>query len=251
MTTATRSGSRLVDGAQALELSLGFALQPVALDSAGQQRGERLEEADIALGEATLTDGLDVEHADDRVVPDKRHGAHRGELRLVDAADPVEAPVAVDIEAGGGLSRSCHDAGNPHAQRQPCHANLLAIKPVRGRQRHARAVAIHQVERADLGLGGGSRPIDDRAHQLIPRPRRANKSGDLSQEFELLQPSVGVGGSQPSVLSRQWDSGDSAGQAGQAWDTAWDQARNVLGQQRSKNGQHQRHGRLTQDVDGR
>src|SRR5687768_10127991 len=91
--------SRLVDGAQALDLRLSLTLEPVALDKAGQQRRQRLEKADVAPRELAPTDRLDVEHADDLVVPDERHRAHRGEPQLVDAADPVKARVAVDVDA--------------------------------------------------------------------------------------------------------------------------------------------------------
>ena len=42
---------------------------------------------------------LDVEDADDRVVPDERHRAHRRQPRLVEALEPGEAPVAPDVEA--------------------------------------------------------------------------------------------------------------------------------------------------------
>ena len=38
-------GARLVDGAQAFDLRLGLALEPALLDDAGEQAGERLEEA--------------------------------------------------------------------------------------------------------------------------------------------------------------------------------------------------------------
>ena len=85
------AGARLVDRPQAVDLGLRLGLQPALLDDPGEQRRERLEEADVAPPELAAPDGLDVEHADDRVVPDERHRAHRGEARLVEALEPGEA----------------------------------------------------------------------------------------------------------------------------------------------------------------
>ena len=64
-------GARLIDRAQAVELRLRLALQSVALDDAGEERRERLEERDVTPGELAPALGLDVEHADDLVVPDQ------------------------------------------------------------------------------------------------------------------------------------------------------------------------------------
>ena len=47
---------------------------------------------DVAVGEVAVGLGLDVEDADDLVVPGERHGQHRvDEPALVDAPDPQEA----------------------------------------------------------------------------------------------------------------------------------------------------------------
>ena len=57
-----------------------------------------LELVDVRRGEVARLLGLDVEHADGLVVPDQRHGQHRGdEPALVDAADPQEARVRLDV----------------------------------------------------------------------------------------------------------------------------------------------------------
>ena len=49
-------------------------------------------------------------------------------------------------------------------------ADLLRIKTVRCRERDARAVTVQQVKRADLRLCRGRGTVDDRSHQVVPRP---------------------------------------------------------------------------------
>ncbi len=83
-------GAGLVDGPQRLQLRLGLLLQPLLLDEAGQQRRQGLQEAHVRGTEHAPLHGLDVEHADDLVVPDHGHRAHRGVPGLVDLADPGE-----------------------------------------------------------------------------------------------------------------------------------------------------------------
>ncbi len=192
--------ARLIDRPKRLELSLRLTLEPVALDNPRQQSGERLEESHVLAGEAPPPLRLDVEHAHDLVVPDQGHAAHRCELVLVDAADPVEALVGVDIERCLGLARLGHDARDAHAQRQPRHADLLGIEAVRGGQRDAQAVAIEQIQRAHLGLRRSRRAVDDRAHELVPRAGRANKARDLGQELELGQAPRAAVGTAPRTL---------------------------------------------------
>ncbi len=99
VTIGDQARPRLVDRPEAVDLGLGLGLEPALLDDPGQERRERLEEAHVAPPELAPPDGLDVEHADDRVVPDERHRAHRGEARLVEALEPGEARVASDVQA--------------------------------------------------------------------------------------------------------------------------------------------------------
>ena len=61
--------------------------------------------------------GLDVEHADDRVVPDQRHGQHPGERLHIEAADPAEPIVPGDVVDGDRLAGLGHAAGDALARR--------------------------------------------------------------------------------------------------------------------------------------
>ena len=84
----------LVQRLELVDLGLGLALEPALLDDAGQQVRDRGQLGDIRRGEVARLLGLDVEHADDLVVPGERHGEHRGdEPALVEAADPQEPRV--------------------------------------------------------------------------------------------------------------------------------------------------------------
>ena len=91
VTTATRLARASSIARSAFDLRLGLGMEAALLDEAGEEARERLEERDVGGRELARLDGLDVEHADDLVVPDERDRAHRGEPRLVDAADPGEA----------------------------------------------------------------------------------------------------------------------------------------------------------------
>jgi hypothetical protein len=97
----------------------------------------------------------------------------------------------VDVDAGRWLARLGHDPGDPHAQWQARHADLLGVQAVRRRERDTRPITVEQVERADLGLRGGRGTVDDGAHQLVPGPSRADQPRHFGQEFELLQPASG------------------------------------------------------------
>ena len=50
---------------------------------------------------------------------------------------------------------------------------------------------VGQVERADLDAHRHGRPVDDRAHQLVPVARQRRQLGDLVEERELVEPAVG------------------------------------------------------------
>ena len=66
--------------------------------------------------------------------------------------------------------RVCGDlAGDPDAHRQAGHADLLAIEAVGGGQGHPRAVAVDEVDRADLGVDRRRGPVDDRRASARPR----------------------------------------------------------------------------------
>ena len=65
------------------------------------------------------------------------------------------------------------------------------IEAVRGRERQPRLLAIGEVERADLDLERGRRPVDDRPHELVPVARLRRELGDLVEEGELAKAAFG------------------------------------------------------------
>ena len=74
---------------------LRLGLLAALLDDPGEQVGDRLQLGDVGRAEQPRLLGLDVEDADDLVVPAQRHAEHRrDEPLLVDPADPQEARVA-------------------------------------------------------------------------------------------------------------------------------------------------------------
>ena len=90
--------ARLVERLELLDLRLGLALEPALLDDARQEVGDRGQLVDVGGRELAVLLGLDVEHADDLVVPGERHRQHRGdEPALVDAPDPQEARLGGDV----------------------------------------------------------------------------------------------------------------------------------------------------------
>ena len=79
---------------------------------------------------------------------------HRREARLVDAADPGEARVVVDVRADDRAARLGGDARDALAHGQASHADGVVVEAVRRREGHAAAVAVGEVERADVGARG-------------------------------------------------------------------------------------------------
>ena len=71
--------------------------QAALLDDPREQRGDRLEEVDLGGLESPDGARLDVEDADDLVVPHERHRQHPGEAFDVEAAHPREPRVAGDV----------------------------------------------------------------------------------------------------------------------------------------------------------
>ena len=114
--------------------------------------------------------GLDVEHADDLVVPGERHRQHRGdEPPLVDAADPQEARVGRHVRDDQRLARRGDAAGDALAERDAGPADLVAVEAVRGRERQVGSVAVEQVERRDARRG--ARRASRRRPSRAARPR--------------------------------------------------------------------------------
>ena len=100
-----------------LDLRLGLGLEAALLDDAREQVRDRGQLRDVRVAELAVRLGLDVEHADDLVVPGERHGQHRGdEPALVDAADPQEAVVLADVGDDERLAHRGDPAGDPLAE---------------------------------------------------------------------------------------------------------------------------------------
>ena len=49
---------------------------------------------------------------------------------------------------------------------------------------------VGEVERADLDAHRGRRPVDDRAHQLVPVARQRRQLGDVVEEREFVEPAI-------------------------------------------------------------
>ena len=66
-------------------------------------------------------------------------------------------------------------------------ADLRPVEAVRRRERQPRAVAVGEVERADLDAHRDRRPVDDRAHELVPVAGERRQLRDLVEERELVE----------------------------------------------------------------
>ena len=178
----------LVDGLERLDPRLGLGLLAALLDDPGQQVGDGAELRDVLVAERPPLLGLDVEDADDLVVPGERHRQHRGdEPALVDAADPQEAGVGLDVGDDQRPALGGDDPGHALAERDARPADLVAVEAVRRGQRQVRSVAVEQIERGDIRVEHVAGPVDDGLEQLVPRPRGGREPGDLVQEAELLE----------------------------------------------------------------
>ena len=132
--------------------------------------------------------GLDVEDADDLVVPGQRHAQHRGdEPALVDSADPEEARVGSDVGDDEGLAARGDAARHAFSEWHPRATDLEAIEAVRRSERQVGSIPIQQVQRGDVGVEGIAGPVDDRFEELVPGPRSGREARDLMQEPELLK----------------------------------------------------------------
>ena len=179
-------GARLVEALQRDNLGLGLALLTTLLDDPGEEVGDRAQLGGIGRVEVAHGLRLDVEHADDLVVPRQRHRQHRRHVAaLVDPADPHEMGILLDVGHDHRLLAGCHPTGDALAERHPCAPDLVAIEAVRGGQGQMAAVAVEEVERADVGVQGVAGFVDDRLEELVPGPGRGGQAGDPMQEAEL------------------------------------------------------------------
>ena len=179
-------GARLVDGTQLLQLGLGLRVQAALLDHPREQAGQRFEEADVGGAEVTVLDRLHVEHAHHLLLPDEWHRAHGGETRLVDATDPGEAVVGMDVGTDDGRQCLRRQAGDALAHLQARHAHRVLVQAVGGSERQPAAVAVDEVERTDVRPRGRPGTIDDGAHEVVPRPRCGRQVGDVGEEGDLV-----------------------------------------------------------------
>ena len=192
-------GPRGIERRQLLQPALDLGLQPALRDDAREERGDRRQELDLGATEVALRQRLDVEHADDLLVPHERHRQHRVQAAHVEPADPREAAVGGDVAHGDRQAGRGRATGDPLADRQAHPADLAAVQAVRCGERQPIRVPVGQVERADLDAHGRRRPVDDRAHQLVPVACLRGEPRDLVEERQLVETAPG-GGTWPRRL---------------------------------------------------
>ena len=172
----------------AFDPGLGLDLLAALLDDPGEQVGDRAELGDVVGAEDAMLLRLDVEDADDLVVPGQRHGQHRRDVAaLVEAADPQEARLRADVRDDERLARRGDVAGHALAVRHPRPPDLEAIEAGRRGERQVRSIAVEEVEGGDVGVERIAGAVDDGLEQLVPRPRGRREARDLVQEAELRE----------------------------------------------------------------
>ena len=178
----------LVDPAKVGNARLGLDLLAALLDDAREQVGDGPQLGHVAGREVTRLLGLDVEHADDLVVPAERDREHRGdEPPLVDPADPEETLLGRDVGHDERLAGRRDEAGHALAVRNPGPADLVAIQAVGGRERQVGSIPIEQVQGGDVRVERVAGPVDDGLEQLVPRPGRRRKARDVVEEAQLVE----------------------------------------------------------------
>ena len=181
-------GSRLVDRLELGGPLLGLLLLAPLLDDPGEEVRDRPELGDIGVAELALAFRLDVEHADRPVVPGQRHRQHRGdESALVDAPDPQEPRVVLDVADDDRLAALGDAAGHALAERHAGAADLESVEAVRRREGQVGSVPVEEVERRDLPVERVPGLVDDRLEELIPGLCRGRQARDAMEEAELLE----------------------------------------------------------------
>ena len=74
--------------------------------------------------------------------------------------------------------------GDALAERQAHAAHLRPVEAVGGRQRERLAVAVEEIEGADLHAHRHGRPVHDGAHELVPVAGVGRELGELVEEGE-------------------------------------------------------------------
>ena len=188
VTRAINSGSRLVDRLELGGPFFGLLLLAALLDDARQEIGNGTQLGNIGLGEGAPLFRLDVQHADRLVVPGERHGQHRGdEATLVDAANPEEPGIGLDVLDHDGFPRLRDTTGHALAERDAGPLDLKPVESVRRRERQVRSISIEQVERGDVGMERIPRLVDHRLEEFVPGLGRRREPCDTVEEAKLLQ----------------------------------------------------------------
>ncbi len=145
-------GPGTVERHERFELLLRLGLEASLLDGPTKERTDRDQELDLFWRERARLDRLNVDDAGDRVVPGKWNRKHGHELRLVKARNPLEARVHSNVWRRHRQPRERRPAGQPFAWGQRDRADLVEVKAVGGGQPEAGAIALHQVDGADLDV---------------------------------------------------------------------------------------------------
>ena len=178
----------LVDRLERLDPGFGLTLLTTLLDDPRQQVRHRAQLGDIGIAEHARSLGLDVEDADRLVVPAQRHAEHRGhEAALVDAADPQEARVLLDVRDDERSLTRGHRAGHALAEGHPRPADLEPVEAVGRGERQVRSITVEQVERGDVRMEGIAGPVDDRLQQLVPGARGRRQPRHVVDEPQLVE----------------------------------------------------------------
>ena len=112
------------------QLGLEPALQLHPFEDPGHLAGDRLQEVDVRPDEVAPLGALDVEHADQPVARLDRDRKHRAEPLLVDAGDPLEAPVGADVRHGEVLAVLRDPAGDAGADPQWARPTISGLRPL-------------------------------------------------------------------------------------------------------------------------
>ena len=189
---AQELGPGCIERGQFGQPGLDLGGQPALLDDPREERRDRLEEGDLRVVEDAPLVGLDVEHADHRVVPFERHRQHPAEGPDVEAADPREPVVDRDVLDRDRRVTGGDTSGDALPPVEADAAHLRAIEAVGRGQRQAHPLVVGEIERADLDTHRGGRPVDDRMHELVPVARERGQLGDLVEERQLAEPTLRV-----------------------------------------------------------
>ena len=195
-------GACLVQGGKRGQLRFRLGLDAALLDDAREQRGNRLQEAHVLGRERPRLGRLDVENADQAVVPRQRNGEHRRQTRHVEAGNPLEVGIDANVGDLDWTSLGCGQPGDALADAEVDTADLVAVQAVRGGKRQAGAVPVEKVEGADLDPQGQRGPIHERAHEIVPVASACSELCELLEQGQLAQLPLGVG-----ALLRRFRSG--------------------------------------------